>query len=169
MADDAYTAWLTELDLRTLIEALATRMAQMILEAVDEVAFLEYRGEIDLRHFEAGRIFGPTCEIRWQRDGERFHTLLLGDVAEFGERIGTHHVELSGNLFDDQEKAYYLWGEWRDDSPQWVEASVPHIFNYPQPRGAGAYRRKVTAIEYINRESGELEFYRFTGTQEEKL
>lgn len=169
MADYAYAALLTEADLRTSIEAFALNITQMILEAVDEVAFLEFREEIDLRRFEAGRVFGPTCEIRWQREGERFQTLLLGDVAKFGERIGTHHVELSGDIFDYQYKAYYLWGEWSDRLPQWVEASVPHIFNYPQPQGEGSYRRKLTTVEYINRESGELEFYRFTGTQEEKL
>ena len=169
MTDHAFAGWLTEDDLRESIDTLAANLTQMILEAVDEIAFCDFRDEIDLRRYETGRVFGPTAEIRWQRDGVQFHTVFLGNVAEVGVRFGTHHVEFPEDTFDRQERQYYLWGEWSDRLPEWVEASVPHVFNYPPPEGKGSFRRKMAVVEYINVASGELEFYRFIGTLEEKL
>ena len=169
MTEHAYAGWLTEDDLRASIDELAVNLTHMILEAVDEVLFCDFHNEIDLRRYETGRIFGPGAEIRWQRDGAPFHTVFLGNVAQVGARFCTHHIVISEETFDRQEKQYYLWGEWSVRLPEWVEASVPHIFNYPSPQGRGSFRRKMTSVEYINVASGELEFYRFTGTQEEEL
>src|SRR4051794_40176520 len=102
MTDHAYAGWLTEDDLRTSIGALAPNLTDMILEAVDEVAFRGYAGEIDLQRYETGRAFGPNVEIRWQRDGDRFHTVMLGELTAVGQELGAHHVEFLQSTFHRQ-------------------------------------------------------------------
>src|SRR5438128_1478664 len=169
MTDHVYAGWLTEDELRASIGALALRLTDMILEAVDEVAFGAYSGGIELHRYESGCAFGPSVEIRWQRDGERFHTVIAGDVSTVREELAAHQIELSESAFHRQEKHYYLWGQWSEPTPEWLEASVPHVFTYPSPTGSGSFRRKMTVVEYINVVSGELEFYRFAGTREERL
>lgn len=166
MTSNVYAGWLSQIDLQTLLKAPPAAFECMILEAVDEVRPpTVYQSEIDLARFEAGRAFGTTCELRWQRDGQYFHTLLLGDVDLdlVAPSLGEHHRELDATTFEQTKRDYYLWGEWSDRLPEWVEGTIPHIFDYPPPPDAGRWRRKIMTVEYINRTTGEIEFYRFAG------
>jgi hypothetical protein len=167
---DAYAGWLTQDDLQALLIAPPAAFNWMILEAVDEVKPPGvYQSDIDLTRFEAGRAFGAACDLRWQRDGQYFHTLLVGDVALPSSPLAENHRELDAANFEQTEREYYLWGEWSGQLPEWVEATIPHIFNYPPPPGAGRWRRKIITVEYVNRTTGEMEFYRFAGVREESL
>jgi len=163
MSDHAYATWLTQAELQTLLTAPPAAFDWMILEAVDELVFDSFRGAIDLARFDAGRVFGQYCELRWQRDGQMFHALLVGAAPQPPASFIMHHQELADDSFDYVDGAYFLWGEWSQQTPIWVEAMIPHIFNYPPPpQQTGRWRRQVKTVEYVNRSTGETEFYRFT-------
>jgi hypothetical protein len=169
MSDHAYANWISQIDLQSLIAMPPGSLKHMILEAVDEVKFAPFSGDIDLERYNTGRVFGPSCEIRWQRDGERFHTMIVGDISQPPAFITVHNKALPEAAFDYKPDEYYLWGEWSKELPQWIEASIPHVFDYPEPAATGKFRYKLLTIEYINRDSGEVEFYRFSGARQEKL
>jgi hypothetical protein len=169
MSDWAYAGWLTETALGLLLTTPPASFNWMILEAVDEVMFDGYHSAIDLSRYDNGRVFGTDGEVRWQRDEKKFHVLLVGSIAQPPTSLVAYSKELPANLFEYKRRRYYLWGEWTDNLRDWVEASVPHIFNYPTPPSSGRWRYALTTIEYVNRITGEMEFYRFVGTDMEKL
>lgn len=167
MSDHAYAAWLSQAELQALLSSPPTAFDWMILEAVDELVFDPFQSAINLTRFEAGRAFGVSCELRWQRDGQQFHTLLVGNVSQPPASLNTHHQELVSGTFDYIEGKYFLWGEWSTGTPFWVEAMIPHIFNYPLPsQQTGRWRRQVKTVEYVNQSTGEMEFYRFAAIRE---
>lgn len=172
MTDHAYANWVAKKDLQSLLVITPTLFEHMILEAVNEVKFAAFQNDIDLERYDTGRVFGSACELRWRRDGEQFHTLLVGDISQPPASITVNHQQLPKEDFDYKRREYFLWGEWSNDIPQWIEASIPHVFDYPEPTTGCSTRCKIRykliAIEYVNRDSGEIEFYRFTGTQQEK-
>ena len=172
MSDHVYADWLTENDLRSVLLSLPSGLEWMILEAVDEIINLRpFQNEIDVARFDNGRVFGAECELRWQRDGPLYHTMLVGNVSAPPIDIAKHHQELDNTTFERDVRDYYVWGEWSTDIPEWIEARIPHIFDYPKPpeEGNSRWRYKLKAIEYVNGKSGEMEFYRYTGTVLEKL
>ena len=116
-----------------------------------------------------GRIFGSLCEVRWQRDGKLFHTLLVGNIVQPPVPSITYHQELFTTDFDYVAQQYYLWGAWSNELPEWVEASIPHRFDYPSPPVQGTWRRKLAVLEYLHRHTGEMEFYRFMSLDMEQL
>lgn len=169
MPDYACADWLTEDGLRALLDSPPAAFEWMILEAVDEVVFNPFEQAIDVGSVDAGRVFGPDCEVRWQRDGDLFHTLLVGSLAQPSPVLSAHQQDLSAPEFDRIEREYFLWGEWSRNIPEWVEAAIPHIFNYPPPPQPGRWRRKLTSVEYVNQHTGEMEFYRFAGAASEQI
>jgi hypothetical protein len=170
MTDHVYADWITEDELQSLLASPPAALDWMILEAVDEVVNLQaFQSKIDIKRFATGRVFGAMCEIRWQRDGQRFHTMMTGDVATPPNCLTKHHQELGDDTYvkSPPDLEYYVWGEWNKDL--WVEAQIPHIFDYPTPSEPGHYRYKLAVTEYTNLKTGEMEFYRFTGTREELI
>jgi hypothetical protein len=165
MSDQVFAGRLLADELRRLVESPPRTFKWMIVEAVDEILFDSFRSDVDVGRFETGRMFDEFCELRWRRDGPRFHTLLIGNLSKTPALLSAHRV-LAVSEFEPVSCGYFLWGEWRGRSTQWVEASIPHIFSYPSPPDiASRWRRKITAIEYINRTTVEMEFYRFTGVE----
>ena len=169
MPDFACADWLARNVLQGLIDSPPATFDWMILEAVDKLLFDPFQQAIDLDRFNEGRAFGSDCEVRWRRDGEVFHTLAVGGFAEAPSILSTHQQLLALEEFELIEHEYFLWGEWSNHIPEWVEATIPHIFNYPPPPQPGRWRRKLKTIEYVNRRTGEMEFYRFAGTREVQL
>lgn len=170
MSDHAYASWLTQAELQSLLTSPPAAFDWMILEAVDELVFDSFKNAIDLISFETGRVFGKSCELRWQRDGAQFHALLVGDVPNPPALLTTHHQELDNNVYGYIAGEYFLWGEWSQNLPQWIEATIPHIFSYPQPaQQTGRWRREIKAVEYVNQLTGEMEFYRFAAICEVQI
>lgn len=163
MTDMVYAGWLTQTELQTLLAPPSHGLDWIILEAVDELALDSFHTAIDLTRFTTGRIFGESSELRWRLNGQKFHTLLIGNVPEPIAPLNEHHQELVRDQFDYQEREYFLWGEWTQDNPVWLEARIPHIFTYPlPPQRTGRWRRKIKAVEYVRSSTGDIEFYRFT-------
>jgi hypothetical protein len=167
MADAVCADWIPEPDLQALLNSMVPQFTEMILEAVDEVSFNPFALPIDLHRFATGRVFGMNCELRWERDGDLYHTLLIGDAGHVPAVLARYSKDLSVDPFITQPEQYFVWGEWSERLPEWVEARIPHIFLYPQPANRqGKYRRQIFTTEYINQVTGEREFYRFTHVQE---
>jgi hypothetical protein len=169
MSDHAYAGWLTQADLTSLLATPPAACAWMLIEAVDELVLTDFDKNIDLIRYPTGRIFGSLCEVRWQRDGKLFHTLLVGNIAQPPMPSMTYHQELCTTDFDYVAQQYYLWGAWSNELPEWVEASIPHRFDYPSPPVQGTWRRKLAVLEYLHRHTGEMEFYRFMSLDMEQL
>jgi CRISPR-associated Csx10 family RAMP protein len=108
-----------------------------------------------------GRAFSPVCEVRWQHDSNLFHTVCTGSITQPPAPLTSQTRELLAGDFDHHDGSYFLWGEWSDKEPRWLEASIPHIFDYPVPQGNGKWRIKLLTKEYISRTTGDTEFYRF--------
>jgi hypothetical protein len=163
MNNHAYAAWITQTELQTALASNAAGFNWMILEAVNELIFKEFKNEFDAGRYETGRVFGSHSELRWKRDGPKYHVLQIGDSSQPSAFSAQYHQEIDSEIFDSMDREYFLWGEWTKETPIWVEAIIPHIFDYPQPPPqTGRWRRKIKAVEYINRLSGETQFYRFT-------
>jgi hypothetical protein len=168
MTDHAYADRISGVTLESLL-ATDFGLTEMILEAVDEVRFEDFTARIDLDRFECGRAFGPRCEIRWQRDGENFQSVLIGDSLQVPDGLNAYHIELTGDTYSAELTSYYMWGEWTTANPVWMEAAIPHLFNYKEPAVPGRWKLKLASIDYVNRHSGIVEFQRFTGTVQERI
>ena len=140
MSDYVCAGWLAENDLNLLLSSPPTPFKWMILEAVDEVKFGPLSNEINLGRYKSGRVFSPACEIRWQYESNLFHTVLTGNITQPPAPLTSETRELLAGDFDHQDGSYFLWGEWSDNDPRWLEASIPHIFDYPVPQGKGKWR-----------------------------
>ena len=163
MSDYACAGLLTEHDLESLLAVPPAPLDWLILEAVDEVKLEPYRVGIEPGKCQRGRAFGHTCEIRWEQTANAFHTVLIGDIAEAPVALASDLRELSASDFSLEDGSYFLWGEWSHNDPRWLEASIPHVFDYPTPAGDGKWRIKLQTKEYLNRSDGEMAFYRFVG------
>ncbi len=163
MSDHACSGLLTETGLRSLLSSPPAPLEWIILEAVAEVKLKRYRVGIEPGNYQRGRAFGNACEIRWEQDTDGFHTVLLGDVPEPPAALASNVVELPASHFTRRDGGYFLWGEWSHNDRRWLEASIPHVFDYATPAGGGKWRIKLRTKEYVNLNNGETTFYRFVG------
>jgi len=167
MSDHVFAGQLSESELEALISALKGLLTDSVLEAVDQVVFDSLGEPIDLNRYDSGRVFGPDAEVRWERQDNVFYVVAIGDINTMTRAPKEHQLELDTNNFEKQQSSYYLWGEWNSKNPQWLEASIPHVFRYPSPAAEGAFRRKIKTVEYVCKATGAIEFYRFAGTEQE--
>ena len=168
MNDQVYSDKISSADLSVLLNS-NLGLEEMILEAIDEVRFEDFRPTIDLDRFETGRAFGPNWEVRWEREGQYFHTVATGDSTHLPACLTACRVDLLEEVYSARSTEYYAWGEWTDGTPMWMEATIPHLFNYKTPPLPGRWRLKLGAIEYVSKQSGGTEFHRLTQTRQEAI
>jgi hypothetical protein len=113
--------------------------------------------------WEAGRAFGQEFEIRWQKESETIKVMALGKVPDSAATL-PNVIELNGD-FSRREGSYYLWGIRLTDGSGWDETRIPHLIHYPV-EGLDGRRLQLRTVEYTNKETGNLEFYRFCGFKE---
>jgi len=89
-----------------------------------------------ISNWDKGRVFDDKSEIRWERERNDFHIVLIRD---------------EGNIPDDWDKEslypkcireILLWGEKIEGNNQWYEKQVPRIIKYPA-NGSG---KRVFAV-----------------------
>ncbi len=102
--------------------------------------------------WDIGRIFDKNSEIRWEKDGERFHVIWIIN---------------NGNLTNDWEREdltfkvnrkILLWGERIKNQEKWYEKQIPKIFKYPVN---GGKNRVYIEVEEYNILSDRSTVYKF--------
>ena len=176
--------WGTTENLLPIVQALdCTSESLMMLERVP-TAFLSddeqnsgiclraYDANEDLRMWERGRIFHNNFELRWEKQGDVFVIVYIGEPAELPV---PHTKSLSG--FKTKDETHYLWGERMSShnlkaigqpnaTNLFLELQIPRLLPYPISNRGRKSRVKISARHYLNSETGDLEFYRFRHLEE---
>lgn len=92
----------------------------------------------DLEKWPSGRIFGDTCEYRWERKADgKLHAVFINDDGKLSEDFSgeIQIVEIG------KPDTMILWGEWVDPErdkegnpnggPLFYDRSIPRIQSYP--------------------------------------
>lgn len=176
--------WGTTGELLPIVQALEwPDESLMVLERVpstflfdDErqagICLRKYESSENFEAWEHGRIFHNNFELRWEKQGDVFVIVYIGEPTE----LSMPHTE-SLSRFDIQDETYYLWGErisadnlkaigQPETTPLFLELQIPRLLSYPVSNQGGKSRVKVSARHYLNSETGVLEFYRFRHLEE---
>ena len=147
---------LTRADLGTLLDELSADLSYAYLESVTDGMWARYGRALPFDTALRGRVFGPTCEVQFQSDGDSVRLNVLADTARTTTLAGT---TLDLNQYDSEDVTYLLWGRYASASNAWVEPGFRQRWHYPiegQPGRVG-----VRAIEYRERTSGTLQHVRY--------
>lgn len=123
--------------------------------------------------WERGRIFCPTCELRWERLDGTFRAVYVGPAVDLPGFVRETDLDLGVT----EDHSYALWGNRvpaadlaalgarKEDGQQvFLEFIVPRILYYPA--SAAAQRVRLRVRTYVDPESGALIYYRFSGLEE---
>jgi hypothetical protein len=118
----------------------------------------------------SGRVFQEDFELRWEKDRAQYQVVYLGNERELP---GLTRV----NSLDELKKSerpghYYLFGTILKTAQRnqigldekggyYAEIRIPRLLRYPYE--AGTERVCVTTCEYTNKETGDVELFRFRG------
>lgn len=83
-------------------------------------------GNVNVSEWDKGRVFDNTSEIRWEREGDTFHVVLIKD-----DSIPSEGWEDKEEIEFVSERKVLLWGERITGKDQWYEKQVPRILEYP--------------------------------------
>jgi len=142
-----YARQLTGASLSRLLTALRPWLPFAILERVDATDFPASDELWSPADWPQGRAFGPSLEVRWERHGTRFQTLLVCDSppsVRWAEHLDLTHCEA-------YTRSYFLWG------PGNVALGQGLAFR-SMPSGSG--RPQLAVIEYYHPDNGRLVFAR---------
>jgi len=124
-----------------------------ILERPDDLLFPAPEVLPAVGGWDKGWLFGPTLELRWERQGATFHVVLtLADSRDAPADFGEGRILPDGEICE-----YYLWGE--DDRRIGRQLAYRAL-----PAGG---RAKLAVEEFRDPESHELLFYRYAGMRRE--
>lgn len=129
--DSAYATWqrgCCEADLR---DAIGSRQWYWgYTESLREATWLSTpsAGDLGLADLDEGRVFNDECELRWERDGEAFHTLLIAD-GEAPATVGAAPTVLLER--SDLDQNLLLWGTRPNGHATWREGRIPGDLVYP--------------------------------------
>lgn len=184
MVDAIYWAQLT--DLTPAIEAFpAEPDSLMILERLpltwlDEEArrtgmrFEPFRANEPFNRWERGRIFNETGELRWEKIGELYHTVYVGEAGI--ELPDSFHRDETIDLSCPVPTGYYLWGRRlpaqaaalleRPGANLFAEFTTGSIITeYPVAEPANDQARRVILkmVAYLDPRTRRRVYYRFQG------
>ena len=102
------------------------------------------------------RAFGSRCDVQCWRQGDQTRVTVVHD----GPRLPLPAAAtLDLAELDSEEVTFVLWGERASTDTTWREAGFQRCWEYPV---AGAPSRVgVRAIEYRDRDTGDLQFVRY--------
>jgi hypothetical protein len=128
---------MTENEHPDLSEAFSFAWLEGIMKA-ELVRISEAPDWNDLEKWPSGRVFGDTCEYRWERKaGGKIHAVFISDDGVLPDGFsGEIQIEEIGN-----RNSMILWGEWvdpkrdqegnPDGGPLFYDRSIPRIQCYP--------------------------------------
>ncbi len=136
-----------------------------------------YGPEVDVAEYTSGRLFQNDFELRWEKQDALFQVIYLGSeqkkarLYDFGlKEDTTFRDQVESQKLEHREKKYYLFGEQMDEDEQrehtetihgksFVELRIPRLLRYPV-RHSSRYVQLVVR-EYIDKETGRVEYFRF--------
>jgi len=113
---------------------------------------------------DAGRAFGPECEVRWIRRGARAHAMVTTDGPRPARSLGR---SLDLTACEIEAASYPLWGEYSPEDEGWREERIPRTLSYPVPSESA--RVLIDAVVYRDRDTGQLVASRFAGLRGENI
>ncbi|MCG3158200.1 MAG: hypothetical protein DKINENOH_04841 [bacterium] len=103
--------------LQTVIETLRQSAQYAILEALTDIRFpYPPESEIKLVDWPKGRVFAPAFELRWEKNGGNFRSVLAHDAGFSWPAVEistsfTPDSELRNAFFGWEKQLLYLWPE----------------------------------------------------------
>lgn len=152
----AYASQVARTELEPLLAELGAELRYAYLETATDSLWSRYAGDLPVDDALRGRVFGPGCEVQFQRTGDTVHITVLTETPRPTTLVGTT-VDLANT--ETEEVTYLLWGRYAATAGAWVEPDFRRHWRYPldgQPRRVG-----VRALEYRDRASGDLQFLRY--------
>jgi hypothetical protein len=165
----------------------STRQDLIIFQSLD--TFKQSSQRFPLESYTSGRIFQEKNEnnthnegeLRWERQGAQVQLVYLGDedaniVPVLQQYLLTSHTlaEMTRNKQEPEPVSadYYLFGERLSDEDigkigsmaqqgDFAEVRVPRILRYPTPKAGHGQRMRLKVVEYHDKQTGEVEFFRF--------
>ena len=121
---------------------------------------------VPMEDIEKARIFGKECEIRWVREDNDFHVIIICENDDLFNLVKTTMQNNEGDILElvnENETEVILWGERdstaSDDDKFWYEGRIPQKINYPIANKG--QRVKLTCLMYSEKENRKSKFYRF--------
>jgi hypothetical protein len=152
----AHASRLAEAELAPLLERLSEHLAYCYVETPADSRWTRYDAAGSLADAVRGRAFGPRCDFHFRREGGEFAVTILSDLPAPPPGAA---ASLDLAEFEADEVTYLLWGERPAGASAWTERGWRQQWRYPVE---GAPRRVgVRALEYRDRQSGELQFVRY--------
>jgi hypothetical protein len=152
----AYASQVARADLAPLLAELRSELHYAYLEMASDCLWSRYATDLPVEEALRGRVFGAGCEVQFQRTGEAMRITLLTEIPRHTTLVGAT-VDLANA--ETEEVTYLLWGTFAATSNAWIEPGFQRRWRYPmdgQPRHVG-----VRAVEYRDRNSGDLQFVRY--------
>lgn len=143
-------------ELAPLLAELAPELRYAYLETVTDRTWARYATDLPFGQALRGRVFGPDCELQFQRADAGFRITLLTDTPRATTLVGP---TLDLALTDREDVTYLLWGSYAETADAWIEPGFRQPWHYPiegRPSRVG-----VQAIEYRDRASGDLHMVRY--------
>lgn len=139
-----------------------------------------YGPEVDVAAYTSGRLFQNDFELHWEKRDSLFQIVYLGSeqnkarLYDFNLKEDiTFRERLESEKLEYYEKKYYLFGEHMEEEEQnkqgeynetvqgksFVELRIPRLLYYPV-KSPSRYVQLVVR-EYIDKETGRVEYFRF--------
>lgn len=81
--------------------------------------------ETIVSEWDIGRVFDINSEIRWEKDGEKFHVIWIINNGNLTSEWKCKELRFKIN------RKIPLWGEKIKNQERWYEKQIPKIFEYP--------------------------------------
>jgi hypothetical protein len=152
----AYASQIANSDLAPLLAELGAELRYAYLETASDCSWSRVGADLALDDALRGRVFGPGGEVQFHRADDAVRITLLTEIPRpttlIGATVDLAHTEI-------EEITYLLWGRYAATVGAWIEPGFRRQWRYPldgQPRRVG-----VRALEYRDRNSGDLQFLRY--------
>jgi len=130
----------------------------------------------NLSDWQRGRIFCADCELRWEKLGDKFQAVYIGQPVTL-PNFKSGNIDLTQT--NCQEESYYLWGR------RVAENDLEKIGVKTKPPGMGLFiemrvaqrlqypiqdnktqRVKLKVCHYCHKETGQIIYHRYYGLEE---
>jgi hypothetical protein len=151
-----YASKVTPDELAALLEELGRELRFAYLESATDSQWLRFRPSLPLTDAVRGRVFGPGCEVQFERKVDGIRVTVLADALPATTLPGST-LDLTNHEAD--QATYLLWGQYAATADAWVEPGFQRRWHYPLEERPG--RVGVYATEYRERATGDLQFVRY--------
>ncbi len=162
-------------DAKVLAEQMPEHVVASAKERQNLLIFEVFDGNIPFVQYTSGRIFQKDLELRWERQHDKIRIVYLGpEHAPATQVMRDYRLKnfAEPDKLAKEFKSYFLFGERLDaDDIQkigksaqvgdFAELRIPRILRYPPVQPDTSSRVQLQVCEYVNKETGQVEFFRF--------